>query len=111
MKFGIKILVTHVAGTRMQVQGTDGVSRGNMRTGVTAGKDMIEFCPWAKSPLEVSPSLKSWVESWSGEQSIFLSPKDWFIRGHDKDFGTQPHRPVLMYGALHQQLQMHVLKN
>ena len=83
MKYGIKVWVTHVAGTRMQSQGTDGVSRGNMRLGVTAGKDMIEFCPWAKNPLEASPILKGWVKKWAGEQSIFLSTRDWFLRGHD----------------------------
>ena len=71
----------------MQHQGTDGVSTGSMKLGVVAGKDMIDFCPWAKNPLEVSPSLKSWVKSWAGEDTIFLQPKDWFVRGHDINGG------------------------
>ena len=66
LKYGVKVMVTHVSGKRMQSQGTDGVSRGNMRTGVTAGKEMIEFCPWAKGPLEVSPQLETCVKSWAG---------------------------------------------
>ena len=48
MKYGIRIVVTHVSGERMQHQGTDGVSRGSMKLGVVAGKDMIDFCHWAK---------------------------------------------------------------
>ena len=45
MKFEIKLLITHVAGTRMMAQGTDGVSRGSLREGVAIGKEMISFCP------------------------------------------------------------------
>lgn len=83
LKFGLKLLVTHVSGKRMQVQGTDGVSRGSLKIGVTAGLDMIKFCPWSKDPLESTPSLKSWVTSWAGHDSIFLTPDQWFTRGHD----------------------------
>ena len=35
IKYGIKVSVTHVAGKRMQAQGTDGVSRGSLREGVS----------------------------------------------------------------------------
>ena len=43
-----KLLVTHVSGKRMMAQGTDDVSRGNLREGVAVGKEVLSFCPWAK---------------------------------------------------------------
>ena len=88
VKYGVKVLVTHVAGKRMQAQGTDGVSRGSLREGVAVGKEMITFCPWGKSALETSPSLKSWIHSWAGNSSIILEPKDWYLRGHDINGGS-----------------------
>ena len=87
MKYGVKIRVTHVSGTRMQAQGTDDVSRGSLKTGVAIGKEMIDYCPWGKSPMEVEPKLKPWIRTWAGKKVIFLSPKDWFLRGHDIDGG------------------------
>jgi len=76
MKYGVKIMVTHVSGERMKVQGTDGVSRGSLRNGVAVGKEMIEFCPWAKSVIDESPQLKNWIKSWAGNDSIFLHPHE-----------------------------------
>ena len=83
LKYGVKILVTHVSGSRMQAQGTDGVSRGNLRDGISLGKEMLEFCPWGKDALKVSPALKAWIMSWAGSKVIFLSPRDWYLRGQD----------------------------
>ena len=48
IKYSSKIIATHVAGTRMIAQGTDGVSRGSLKEGVGVGKHMLEFCPWGK---------------------------------------------------------------
>ena len=83
IKYGIQLSVTHVSGKRMQAQGTDGVSRGSLKSGVAAGKEMIEYCPWGKDPIMKEPNLKLWIKSWAGEETIFLSPKDWYLRGHD----------------------------
>ena len=83
LEYGVKIIATHVSGTRMQSQGTDGVSRGSLKKGVALGKEMIEFCPWAKSPCEVSDKLETWVRKWSGMNTIFLSPSEWYTRGRD----------------------------
>ena len=92
LKYGVKLMVTHVAGRRMQAQGTDGVSRGSLKSGVAMGKLMLEFCPWGKSCIEVSPKLKNWVTSWAGEDAVFLSPKDWYLRGHDLSGGAFNHK-------------------
>ena len=70
----------------MQAQGTDGLSRGSFNEGVTFGEAMHRFCPWGQSAIEREPALKSWIESWFMD-SEFLTPRDWFIRGHDHDGG------------------------
>ena len=88
LKYGVKVIVTHVSGRRMQVQGTDGVSRGSLRTGVSLGKDMISFCPWSKDPIKTNPKLRDWGKGWLSIEAIFLEPTDWFIRGHDINGGV-----------------------
>jgi hypothetical protein len=83
MHAGWKLHVIHVAGTRMIRQGADGLSRGDMLSGVMGGKDMLCFVPLHLSALERSPLLKPWVESWWGDDSLeWLSPDDWFATPH-----------------------------
>ena len=81
--YSAKILVSHVAGTRMIAQGTDGVSRGALNTGVGTGTPLLDFCPWHKSSLETAPKLGDWIRSWAGHTAEFLQPNDWFLQGHD----------------------------
>lgn len=76
-------MVSHVSGLRMIAQGTDGVSRGNLKEGVNQGIDMFSFFPWNKSALEAQPLLKGWVEDWVKNETIFLDPQDWYVQGHD----------------------------
>lgn len=83
LKYGARLIISHVSGLRMIAQGTDGLSRGNKREGVSLGIDMMNFCPWNKSALEVQPKLKTWLKSWLGPKAIFLEPQDWFQKGHD----------------------------
>ena len=61
LKFSTKLLLTHLAGTRMIEQGPDRVSRGSPEEGMAAGKDMIKFCPWGKSAIEAESKLKLWI--------------------------------------------------
>ena len=35
------------------------------------------------SAIERSPSLKTWLDSWLPTDTIYLSPQDWFVWGHD----------------------------
>ena len=49
---------------------------------------MIEFCPWGKTAIETLSALKQWMLTWLPKESIFLTPRDWFVRGHDMDGGT-----------------------
>lgn len=88
MNAGCRIHLCHVAGTRMIEQGTDGLSRGNLTEGVMQGtRSMMDFVPLHRSAFERSPALFEWIESWVGleesEDLEYLTPTDWFERGHD----------------------------
>ena len=82
LKYGFKLYLTHVSGERMKAQGTDGLSRGSLREGVTVGEFMSTFCPWSKSCLERQSNLEHWFKSWLPQLET-LKPVDWFERGHD----------------------------
>ncbi len=60
-----KIHLCHVAGERMKVQGSDGLSRGNLNVGVMAGKAMMEFVPIHLGAIERYDGKKEWIESWT----------------------------------------------
>jgi hypothetical protein len=76
---GWKIHVIHIAGTRMISQGTDGLSRGDMLTGVMGGADMLTFIPLALTAIERQPELMEWVDSWWGTgNNSWLTPEGWY---------------------------------
>ena len=77
-----KIHISHVSGTRMIAQGSDGLSRGNLTEGVMLGTNTREFIPIHKSAFEQSPALAAWLDSWTDGEGSFLDPMDWFWRGH-----------------------------
>ena len=76
-------------------QGTDGLSRGDLSEGVMRGKRMLSFVPLHLSALERSYELQAWIRSWiepclkNEEQLEFLTPEDWFHRGHDFSGGSK----------------------
>ena len=78
-----KIHIIHVSGERMKDQGSDGLSRGNLNVGVMAGKSMLSFVPIHLTAFERSPKLKDWLLSFVGNKTEFLTPEQWFTRGHD----------------------------
>ena len=71
----------------MKAQGTDGLSRGHMREGVSLGECMEQFCPWGKIALEREPKLSDWFKQLMGDDIEILTPEQWFTRGHDHDGG------------------------
>ena len=83
MCYKCKVHFIHCAGTRMISQGTDGLSRGNLLSGVMAGKAMTEFVPIHLSALERCSKLRTWIQSFVDDSTEFLTPADWFHRGHD----------------------------
>jgi hypothetical protein len=81
------VIVSHVAGTQMIAQGTDGVSQGLLTEGVNAGLDMLTFIPPHLNAIERHPPLLNWLCSWLGHNSELLTPDQWFSRGHSHDGG------------------------
>jgi hypothetical protein len=77
-----EVIVSHVAGTRMIAQGTDGVSRGSLSEGVNAGIDMLSFIPLHLNAIERNLNLHGWACSWLGNDVKLLTPEQWFSRGH-----------------------------
>ena len=80
MHYGMHLHVIHVAGKRMMAQGTDGVSRGDMLTGVFAGKSMTDYVPLHLTALDRSPDLLTWVRAWYPRDLTVLDPVDWYDR-------------------------------
>jgi hypothetical protein len=78
-----EILVSHVSGKRMIAQGTDGISQGCLREGVGTGNSMLSYIPLHLNAGECNTGMKEWIERWAGKDIEFLSPEDWFVRGHD----------------------------
>jgi hypothetical protein len=81
--YGFQLLVVHVSGKRMQAQGTDGVSRGQLSEGEMNGEPMMSFVPLHETALERSPKLKGWLKEFISNDLEFLSEDDWFERGHN----------------------------
>ena len=89
---------------------------------------MLSFCPWNLSALDRNSNLKSWLSSWLGDEAEFLSPTDWFIRGHDisgvnllllqngrmdqtnQNFGDMLTNLAYSFGLLHLLLLMYVMR-
>ncbi len=63
MTHNAKIVVSQVSGKRMIKEGTDGVSRGQLRKGVTTGESMFSFIPLNEDPLDQTPKLKACFRS------------------------------------------------
>lgn len=106
LKYSFTCIVVHAAGTRMIAQGGDGLSRGSINEGVMSGEDFLSFLPFNENAIERSPSLRTWIEDWANTNDLeFLSPKDWFVRGHDVVAFSKPSeggdlaRPIIKKGT------------
>jgi hypothetical protein len=72
---GTKIVVSHVSGERMKAQGTDGLSRGQFKKGVSTGQSMLSSVLFHLSAIQRSDDLEAWLTSWLGESMVVLSLK------------------------------------
>jgi hypothetical protein len=81
---GLLLHVTHVSGKRMITQGTDGVSQADHSQGVMQGLGMVDSMPLHEDPFDREPRLrKKCVEELTmGLEAEFLTPEDWFNKGH-----------------------------
>jgi hypothetical protein len=85
MHKSLMLHMIHVSGKRMISQGTDGLSRGDTSRGVMTGVSMLSYVPLHLDAIQrQGETLKEWILSWfTGTDSPeFLSPVDWFYRGH-----------------------------
>jgi hypothetical protein len=74
--------VIWVAGTRMCEQGTDGLSRADLTSGVMAGKSPLMFAPLDRTGLVRCPELSSWFgEVFASPKWTYLSPEGWHHQG------------------------------
>ena len=64
MEYSLQVEVVWIAGTRMISQGTDGLSRGDLTSGVMTGDDLLSHIPLDQGAFERSPRpLKEWMEA------------------------------------------------
>jgi hypothetical protein len=82
MHEGAQIIVTHVSGEQMKAQGTNGVSQGQLKEGVSTGADMLSVIPFQLSAIQRSTAVEDWIHWWLGKEAELLSPEGWFERGH-----------------------------
>ena len=101
LQSGSRFIVTHVSGERMKYQGTDGISRGQLREGISLGTSMISYCPWGLSASQRSPEIISWCRSTFDPKLEVLTPCQWFTRGHDHDGGYYDERKMYRLNIRH----------
>jgi hypothetical protein len=87
MKGKAFIHVVWVSGKRMIAQGTDGLSRGELTSGVMRGMPMLEFVPLHLSALDRKRSqVLSFINDITGgEEFSVLEPSQWLLDPHDQD--------------------------
>jgi hypothetical protein len=81
--YAFQLLFIHVSGKRMQAQGTDDVSQGQLMEGVMNGEPMMSFIPLHLTAFDRSPALKEWLQTFVSPNLEFLSADGWFKRGHN----------------------------
>jgi len=101
LKSGSHFIVTHVSGERMKFQGTDGISRGQLREGIALGESMLTYCPWGLSAGDRFPPILDWCKEVFGSDLELLSPSEWFTRGHDHDGGFYDVRNMFRLNIRH----------
>jgi hypothetical protein len=88
----LRLHITHVSGTRMIAQGTDGLSRGDMMDGVMRGVPFSSFTPLHLTAHDRSQNLLPCVQSWCPDSTILpLRPEEWFEKGHGIQGGSHMH--------------------
>ena len=79
MRGDIFIRVIWMAGTRMILQGTDSLSRGDLCSGVMAGDPFLDHVPLSQSAMDLQPNLLQWLMKHLPGNWKLLEPKGWFI--------------------------------
>jgi len=59
-------------------QGTDGLSRGDIVSGVMSGETFLSFTPISKTAFERSHKLRAWLQAALPKGWTWLEAKDWY---------------------------------
>lgn len=79
MAYSLQVQIVWIAGTRMIAQGTDGLSRGDLTSGVMAGDEFLSHIPLDRGAFERSSVLKDWFENALPKQWVWLETgADWY---------------------------------
>jgi hypothetical protein len=79
MAYSLQVQVVWIAGTRMISQGTDGLSRGDLTSGVMAGDEFLSHIPLNQGAFDRSPDLKELLETALPKQWVWLrTGEDWY---------------------------------
>jgi hypothetical protein len=88
MTHGLHINMVWIAGTRMIAQGTDGLSRGDLTSGVMAGDSFLSHIPLDLEAFSRSMALREWLESALPREWRWLKTgEDWFRHPFDDEMG------------------------
>lgn len=88
MAFSLQVQVVWIAGTRMISQGTDGLSRGDLTSGVMAGDEFLSHIPLNRGAFERSACLKEWLELALPKQWVWLETgADWYQQPFNDPLG------------------------
>jgi len=72
-----------ILGEPMKRQGGDGLSRGDLNSGVLQGDHYLSHIPLAENAFSRHPPLKSWLKDvLPGDDWIFLEEKDWYRQAY-----------------------------
>jgi hypothetical protein len=110
MQEGAKIIMSHVLGEQMKAQGTNGVSRGQLKEGVSVGKDMLAFIPFHLLAVQRLATVEPWICSWLGHEAELLNRKagsnvgmiSWEGNWTKNDSGDMNSKKEDSFGPLHQ---------
>ena len=79
MTHSLHVNMVWIAGTRMIAQGTDGLSRGDLTSGVMAGDSFLSHIPLDLEAFARSPALEEWLASGLPREWQWLrTGEDWY---------------------------------
>jgi hypothetical protein len=70
------LYIFHISGTRMIQIGVDALSRGELHVGALRATE-TSAAPLHLSPIQGSPPIRTWVESWTKDNAKIATPEDW----------------------------------
>eukprot|EP00957_Ditylum_brightwellii_P068185 5175775-Ditylum_brightwellii.AAC.1 len=62
--------------------------KGNLDKGVMAGIEIMHCVPLSRCALQVHPRLMTWLDTCLTDGAVYLSPEDWYGKGHELKGGS-----------------------